>query len=43
MPYEIDFLAVGDGDSSDAIALRFGNLSGPRAHTVERQDEELVR
>ncbi|HXK21633.1 MAG TPA: MBL fold metallo-hydrolase [Myxococcota bacterium] len=31
MAFEIDFLAVGDGDrGGDAIALRFGNLSGPR-------------
>src|SRR5262252_3385906 len=30
--YEIDFLAVGEGASSgDAIALRYGNLSGPRS------------
>lgn len=29
---EIDFLAVGDGEKSgDAIALRYGNLHGPRA------------
>jgi beta-lactamase superfamily II metal-dependent hydrolase len=28
--YEIDFLAVGEGEKSgDAIALRFGNLAGP--------------
>jgi beta-lactamase superfamily II metal-dependent hydrolase len=32
MGYEVDFLAVGDGSKSgDAIALRFGNLSGPRS------------
>lgn len=31
MAYEIDFLAVGDGEKSgDAIALRFGNLNGFR-------------
>lgn len=31
MAYEVDFLAVGDGQKSgDAIALRFGNLTGPR-------------
>jgi beta-lactamase superfamily II metal-dependent hydrolase len=31
MPYQIDFMPVGDGErSGDAIALRFGNLSGPR-------------
>lgn len=32
MSYEVDFLAVGEGErSGDAIALRFGNLSGPRS------------
>ena len=32
MAYEIDFLAVGEGDSSgDAIAIRWGNLTGNRA------------
>ena len=32
MGYEVDFLPVGDGDSSgDAIALRFGNLHGDRS------------
>lgn len=32
MGYEIDFLAVGDGErSGDAIALRYGNLHGSRA------------
>jgi beta-lactamase superfamily II metal-dependent hydrolase len=32
MDYEIDFLAVGNGErSGDAIALRFGNLKGLRA------------
>jgi len=31
MDYEIDFLAVGEGErSGDAIALRYGNLRGPR-------------
>jgi len=31
MGYEVDFLAVGEGErSGDAIALRFGNLAGPR-------------
>src|SRR5438105_4350699 len=31
MGYEVDFLPVGDGErSGDAIALRFGNLSGSR-------------
>lgn len=31
MGYEVDFLAVGEGEKSgDAIALRFGNLYGPR-------------
>jgi len=31
MGYEVDFLAVGDGEKSgDAIALRFGNLHGSR-------------
>jgi hypothetical protein len=31
MGYEIDFLAVGEGEKSgDAIALRCGNLAGPR-------------
>lgn len=32
MAFEIDFLAVGEGEKSgDAIAVRWGNLSGPRA------------
>ena len=32
MGFEVDFLAVGDGErSGDAIALRFGNLSGKRS------------
>lgn len=31
MGYQIDYMAVGDGEKSgDAIALRFGNLTGPR-------------
>ena len=31
MGFEIDFLAVGDGEKSgDAIAVRWGNLSGSR-------------
>ena len=31
MAYEIDYMAVGDGEKGgDAIALRFGNLTGPR-------------
>jgi beta-lactamase superfamily II metal-dependent hydrolase len=31
MAYEIDYIPVGDGDKGgDAIALRFGNLAGPR-------------
>lgn len=31
MGYEVDFLPVGDGSrAGDAIALRFGNLHGPR-------------
>lgn len=30
MGYEIDFLAVGEEQSGDAIALRFGNLHGSR-------------
>jgi beta-lactamase superfamily II metal-dependent hydrolase len=31
MGYEIDYIAVGDGSrSGDAIALRYGNLHGPR-------------
>lgn len=35
MAYEIDFLAVGEGEKSgDAIALRFGNLSEPSKQTV---------
>lgn len=35
MEYEIDFLPVGDGErSGDAIALRHGNLSGPRNEQV---------
>lgn len=32
IPYEVDYLQVGDGEKSgDAIALRFGNLTGPRS------------
>ncbi|MGH9515872.1 MAG: ComEC/Rec2 family competence protein [Terriglobales bacterium] len=32
MAFEVDFLAVGDGEKSgDAIAVRWGNLTGPRA------------
>jgi beta-lactamase superfamily II metal-dependent hydrolase len=32
MAFEVDFLAVGDGEKSgDAIAVRWGNLAGPRA------------
>jgi len=32
MGFEVDFLAVGDGErSGDAIALRFGNLTGKRS------------
>jgi glyoxylase-like metal-dependent hydrolase (beta-lactamase superfamily II) len=32
MSFEIDFLPVGEGEKSgDAIALRYGNLSGPRS------------
>jgi beta-lactamase superfamily II metal-dependent hydrolase len=31
MGYEVDFLPVGDKKSGDAIALRFGNVYGPRA------------
>lgn len=32
MPYEVDYIPVGDGDKSgDALALRFGNLTGPRS------------
>lgn len=31
MSFEVDFLAVGDGSrNGDAIALRYGNLVGPR-------------
>src|SRR6266513_1027676 len=31
MGFEIDFLAVGEGESGgDAVALRYGDLSGPR-------------
>lgn len=32
MAYQIDYMAVGEGErSGDAIALRFGNLNGPRS------------
>jgi beta-lactamase superfamily II metal-dependent hydrolase len=32
MAYEVDFMAVGEGEKSgDAIAVRFGNLAGPRS------------
>jgi beta-lactamase superfamily II metal-dependent hydrolase len=32
MPFEVDFLAVGNGEKSgDAIAIRYGNLSGTRS------------
>ena len=32
MGFEIDFLPVGEGEKSgDAIALRYGNLSGTRS------------
>ncbi|MBP7898483.1 MBL fold metallo-hydrolase [Candidatus Gracilibacteria bacterium] len=32
MPYEIDYLPVGEGEKSgDAICLRFGNIAGPRS------------
>ncbi|MFA6408531.1 MAG: MBL fold metallo-hydrolase [Candidatus Paceibacterota bacterium] len=32
MAYQIDYIPVGDGErSGDAIALRFGNLQGPRS------------
>jgi beta-lactamase superfamily II metal-dependent hydrolase len=32
MAFEVDFLAVGEGEKSgDAIAVRWGNLAGPRA------------
>lgn len=35
MPFEIDFLPVGDASKSgDAIALRYGNLNGPRHQQV---------
>jgi beta-lactamase superfamily II metal-dependent hydrolase len=48
---EIDFLAVGDGNKSgDAIALRYGNLSGPRSEQTvviidggtKESDQKLV-
>ena len=32
MGYEVDFIPVGEGEKSgDAIAIRFGNLNGPRS------------
>jgi hypothetical protein len=31
MGFEVDFLAVGDKKSGDAIALRYGDLAGPRS------------
>ena len=32
MDFELDFIAVGDGDKSgDAICFRYGNLAGPRS------------
>ena len=35
MGFEVDFLSVGDGQrSGDAIALRLGNLHGPRDEQV---------
>ena len=35
MGFEVDFLAVGDGErGGDAIALRFGNLNGPRSQQI---------
>src|SRR5262245_9392200 len=35
MAFEIDFLPVGEGEKSgDAIALRWGNLTGPRRQQV---------
>ena len=52
MAFEIDFIPVGDGErSGDAIALRFGNLSGPAEEQsvviidagFEDSGEELVR
>ncbi|HJD71013.1 MAG TPA: MBL fold metallo-hydrolase, partial [Enterobacter roggenkampii] len=30
MGYEVDFLAVGEKKSGDAICIRWGNLHGPR-------------
>jgi len=43
--YEIDFLAVGSGEKSgDAIALRFGDLLGPRtSRRVVAVDGRLQR
>jgi beta-lactamase superfamily II metal-dependent hydrolase len=38
MPYEIDFLPVGDGErSGDAIAMRFGNLAGSKQQDPTQQ------
>lgn len=35
MPYEIDYIPVGEGErSGDAICLRFGNLAGPRSEQI---------
>ena len=35
MGYEIDFIAVGEGErSGDAIAIRYGNLFGPRSEQM---------
>ena len=51
MPYEIDYISVGEGDrSGDAICLRFGNLLGPRSEQTimvidggdKKAGEELV-
>ncbi len=52
MAFEIDYIPVGDGErSGDAIALRFGNLSGSRAEQTvviidagfEDSGEQLVK
>ena len=51
MPYEIDYISVGEGErSGDAVCLRFGNLSGPRSEQTimvidggdKKAGEELV-
>jgi beta-lactamase superfamily II metal-dependent hydrolase len=35
MAYEIDYIPVGDNsESGDAIAMRFGNLNGPRSEQI---------